>query len=262
MYELRTEGSCGRGVTSLAECNAAAAALGLGNGPAEDDGQQGVDWDPPYCYSEGGSLKFNSNGLNKGECGFYDVCLCTLAPVPTLAPVSAIGSFCGFEQHPEPASGAFCGLWTNVAAQVDEFDWVAHAGPTLSSGTGPEAATEGSRYLYIEASSPRRPGDTAILRSSPLVIRGPTVMTFQYHMLGAGMGSLKVLLREVGSAAAPREAWRRTGDQGAEWLPSQVDLGPYVGSIVEVSFVGERGQSYASDAAIDAVAFVAGGAAA
>ena len=32
-------------------CEAAAVALGLSDTSVEDDGQDGVDYDPPYCYS-------------------------------------------------------------------------------------------------------------------------------------------------------------------------------------------------------------------
>ena len=42
----------------------------------EDDGEKGVDYDPPYCYYEGGSLKFNEFGTNIGPCTAIDKCLC------------------------------------------------------------------------------------------------------------------------------------------------------------------------------------------
>ena len=41
-----------------------------------DDGQNGVSYDPPFCYFEGGSLKFNSLGTNTGPCTASDNCLC------------------------------------------------------------------------------------------------------------------------------------------------------------------------------------------
>ena len=43
---------------------------------ATNDRQNGVRYDPPYCYYEGGHLKFNAKGTNKGSCSRYDVCLC------------------------------------------------------------------------------------------------------------------------------------------------------------------------------------------
>lgn len=37
---------------------------------------------------------------------------------------------------------------------------------SLSLGTGPEEAHRGSRFLFTEMSSPRKPGDKAILRTT------------------------------------------------------------------------------------------------
>ena len=63
-------------VKSASECESVAHELGLLDVTVEDDGQSGVDYDPPYCYFEGGSLKFNEFGTNKGPCTADDQCLC------------------------------------------------------------------------------------------------------------------------------------------------------------------------------------------
>ena len=65
-----------RSITTLEECSAAAAALGLSDTTAQEDGQTG-SWihDPAYCYMSGGSLQFNSAGTNTGSCEF-DPCVC------------------------------------------------------------------------------------------------------------------------------------------------------------------------------------------
>lgn len=79
VYNLATSGStCERVKTSL-ECEMAAIQLRLSDTSVTDDGQRGVSDDPPYCYYEGESLKFNSNGQNQGSCSSYDKCLC-IAP--------------------------------------------------------------------------------------------------------------------------------------------------------------------------------------
>ena len=80
-YHLVTSGSgCGaRGyssVTSISECSTAGASLRLGDTSASSDGQTRVSFDPPYCYYEGYSLKFNSGGTNTGTCTTTDQCLC------------------------------------------------------------------------------------------------------------------------------------------------------------------------------------------
>ena len=80
-------------ITTLADCSAAGAALGFsyrrkscgGWCPAVDDGQDGVSYDPPYCYAEHGVLKFNSAGTNTGGCK-RDTCICWLNAPPPPAP--------------------------------------------------------------------------------------------------------------------------------------------------------------------------------
>ena len=73
---LKTDSACNR-VTSLTECSAAAAALGLSDTPAVDDNYSGVTYYPPYCYLQGTVLKYNSNGHNTGKCNSYSgQCIC------------------------------------------------------------------------------------------------------------------------------------------------------------------------------------------
>ena len=70
------EGNGAVSIKTLADCSAAGAALGLSDKTAVDDGQNGVSYDPSYCYFEGGSLKFNSAGTNTGDCTDKDTCVC------------------------------------------------------------------------------------------------------------------------------------------------------------------------------------------
>ena len=65
-------GSCAW-ITSYAECEAAAQHLGLSDmiaGPSPVT-EEDVWGDPPFCYVEDGSLKFNSDGSNFGNCGWH-----------------------------------------------------------------------------------------------------------------------------------------------------------------------------------------------
>ena len=68
-------------VKSASECESAAHALGLSDVTVIDDGQDGVTYDPPFCYFEGGSLKFNSLATNKGSCTTSDQCICSTSSV-------------------------------------------------------------------------------------------------------------------------------------------------------------------------------------
>ena len=73
--------TCKRIRTPL-QCEKAALQLNRRDTTVEDDRQNGVSYDPPYCYYEGGRLKFNSGGTNTGPCKPSDKCLChkELAP--------------------------------------------------------------------------------------------------------------------------------------------------------------------------------------
>ena len=74
-YVEVTSGSC-TPITSSAACASAAQALGLSDTTVSEDGQSGVSFDPPYCYYESNSLKYNNNGTNTGACSSNDKCLC------------------------------------------------------------------------------------------------------------------------------------------------------------------------------------------
>ena len=80
-----TSGSCASkgyaDITSSHGCANAAQALALANTTVADDGQNGVSYDPPFCYYESSALKYNSNGQNTGPCTTGDKCLCQQAAI-------------------------------------------------------------------------------------------------------------------------------------------------------------------------------------
>ena len=63
-------------IRSASECESAANELGMSDITVVDDGQNSGTYDPPFCYFEGGSLKFNNLGTNTGPCTSNDQCLC------------------------------------------------------------------------------------------------------------------------------------------------------------------------------------------
>jgi len=79
-YYLAENGACNQWVRSIAQCEEAATFLGLmcfnGVCSAMPDNQNGVAFDPPWCYFEGGQLKINDDGSNTGFCSVQDKCLC------------------------------------------------------------------------------------------------------------------------------------------------------------------------------------------
>ena len=76
-------------------------------------------------------------------------------------------------------------------------------------------------YVYIEASSPRLPGDTARL-ASPWM-RGPQCMTFYYHMYGATMGCVVIYIKRQATNEL-KPVWLRSQDQGKHWIQGQISI--------------------------------------
>ena len=74
-------------VTTLPECSAAAAHLGLPTTAVNESQTSQTDY-PPYCYfatkvredgsGEDGFLKFNLNELSTGRCSLANKCICEL----------------------------------------------------------------------------------------------------------------------------------------------------------------------------------------
>ncbi|MEO1253307.1 MAG: S8 family serine peptidase, partial [Bacteroidota bacterium] len=87
--------------------------------------------------------------------------------------------------------------WTQVGG--DDGNWVRNSGATPSSNTGPGTSSEGSFYMFLEASSNSSAGQigsnaTAILQSNCFDLSGQSAATFsfQHHMFGTNVGSLTV----------------------------------------------------------------------
>lgn len=78
------------------------------------------------------------------------------------------------------------------------------------------------KYLYIESSSPRRPGDIAALLSATFPPTSGMCFSFWYHMYGTTIGTLQVLLQEAGSNAS--SIWVLTGNKGNTWYQGQVSF--------------------------------------
>ena len=61
-----------------------------------------------------------------------------------------------------------------IQSTQDDFDWLLYKGDTPSSETGPSKAFNGDYYIYIEASKPRRLGDTARYALNSVSLLGDT----------------------------------------------------------------------------------------
>lgn len=82
-------------------------------------------------------------------------------------------------------------------------------------------------YMYIEASSPRKSGDKAILRSPPMKFPVNRCLQFHYHMSGTAIGRLKVTLNG-------KTVFYASGDKGNLWYPASVNV-PSIAGLHRVS---------------------------
>ena len=146
--------------------------------------------------------------------------------------------------------------WTQSTNDV--FDWIINNGPTTSQTTGPsDDITGGGNYMYTETSVPRAAGDSAILISPSIDISSLTSaeISFQCHMYGASMGTLRVDASSDGGTTF-NTIWTKTGDQGDVWTEEIVQLTGFTTTAI-VKFVYTVGVdvggtiSYWSDMAID-----------
>ncbi|KAM8838449.1 MAM and LDL-receptor class A domain-containing protein 2 isoform 2-T2 [Synchiropus picturatus] len=147
-------------------------------------------------------------------------------------------------------------IWKQAAD--DDLDWSVRSGPTETPNTGPPADhTSGTgSYLYMESSPPTAKGSVARLKSSPLPPAGEEgyCLSFWYHMSGATVGSLRILLQSTDPWNRTL-VWQKSGDQGEEWLlaRSHVTLQDVHQVILEATVGGEAG-----DVAVDDLALASG----
>ena len=80
-------------------------------------------------------------------------------------------------------------------------------------------------YVYIETSSPRRPGESATL-VSPTYLKprnnSACKLNFAYHMYGASIGSLAVVIKPVGGVA--KVLTNMTGNRGNLWRSASISI--------------------------------------
>jgi len=140
----------------------------------------------------------------------------------------------------------------------DVFDWKKTSGPTPSKTTGPTTdhttGTSNGHYLYIEASTPRKKGDNAILESPRITSPGDYCLTFWYHMYGDDIGSLYVRLM-----GANKIVWQRHLNAGNQWTQARANFKVTAEMIkagpVSLQFEGITTGDYQGDIAIDDIVY-------
>jgi chitodextrinase len=147
------------------------------------------------------------------------------------------------------------GDWSQVAG--DDIDWSVNSSTTPSSNTGPSSATEGSSYIFVEASGNGTgyPTKQAVLTSPCFDLSGLSVASFNfsYHMFGAtDMGTISVDASND-NGTSWTSIWSESGNKGDQWLTASIDLSSYLGGTVQLRFNRVTGSTWQADIAIDNV---------
>ena len=71
--------------------------------------------------------------------------------------------------------------------------------------------------MYIETSSPRKQGDAAKLNSPMLQFSGSMCLKFYYHMYGANIATLNVIIKG-------NNVFTASGNKDNKWLRAAIDV--------------------------------------
>ena len=107
-----------------------------------------------------------------------------------------------------------------------DFTWQLHAQTTPSKATGPlgDHTTGRGKYLFIEASQPRKRGDRAQLVTPPMT-EDLHCLSFWYHMYGEETGSIRVRVK-VGKSGRERILWEEKGEKPDKWYRAEIEVNP------------------------------------
>ncbi len=154
----------------------------------------------------------------------------------------------------------FTNGWTNTGTSRPNWESEASTGANLNSlNTGPffDATTPsvtGGKYMYLETSGGSL-GSSNDLSSPSIFVpasAGGVVLEFAYHMYGATMGDLHVLVdtNNVLDTIISISGQQQTAGSSA-WADTSALLVGYQGTSMKLVFRGVRGSSFTSDMSID-----------
>ena len=151
------------------------------------------------------------------------------------------------------------GGWSNETSATEgtsNTDWTNRNTSTGSGSTGPSGDHTGSGYYLFTETSSGCNGRSAYMRSPVFNFTSLTnpELEFWYHMYGATMGTLDVVVSTDGGLTWSPSLWTLSGNQGTSWQKATVSLCSYAGQAsVLVRFAAVTGSSFTADMAIDDV---------
>lgn len=140
------------------------------------------------------------------------------------------------------------GLWTQ--ATNDQMNWTLLNGPTPTAATGPDAAAQGSFFIYTEATG--NSNKLAYLLSPCFNITGMNKFSFSfnYHMYGANTGNLRVQF-SMNNGQTWSNAWSKSNNVGNSWYSTSMTFTNNGNTSIRFRLYGKTGNGEASDMAFD-----------
>ncbi|MGH1384716.1 fibronectin type III domain-containing protein [Kordia sp.] len=135
------------------------------------------------------------------------------------------------------------------------YYWESAPGTDVGSGgTGPDPTITTGNYFYTEASAGAL-GDTTDLISPLVDLSGLTApaLLFNYHMFGAQIGKLDVLVNGTTNVFTINSQQQASATD--LWELAVVDLSAFAGQTISVTFRGTSGGTFEGDISIDNVSF-------
>uniref|UniRef100_K1QQ99 MAM and LDL-receptor class A domain-containing protein 1 n=1 Tax=Magallana gigas TaxID=29159 RepID=K1QQ99_MAGGI len=125
-------------------------------------------------------------------------------------------------------------------------------GRTPLYGTGPSNAAEGSRYAYIESTGNDPHSKASLERIVQIPKDGNMCLSFNYHMYGRTVGTLKVLFQDL-------IFFHEVGNKGDQWNKAEFTLFNVSSTVVsKIQFTATQGTGYEGDIAIDNIQLTEG----
>lgn len=106
------------------------------------------------------------------------------------------------------------------------FLWEQNSGPTTTPFTGPVGASDGTQYMYVEATNQSGSGVLFTPCMDLTSLANPQI-SFDYHLYGADAFRLVIQVSTDGGNSWGALLFSVLGDQGPDWISETIDLSPY-----------------------------------
>ncbi len=145
------------------------------------------------------------------------------------------------------------------------YGWSVRSGATAANNTGPNGGIDSTSgtYLYSEFYGQANSVTAFDLPCIDLTSSSAKILSFDYHMYGSKINSLKIRI-DTSSGASPNwmDLYAINGQQhlykSDPWKKAIVSLEPFAGKIVKIRIVARNtgGNPYTSDVAIDNISLI------